>query len=202
MSEEGHDYQEIEAFRITSQVKAGKVKRLHYMAFVEATEKGTPHLHILLRTKYIPQRWLSQQMQELINSPIVWVEKIKGASGAIKYVTKYVTDAPAQYGKSRRYWTSRFYRLITKQKPETPLLDRKHAQRVRMDFREFLLDIIRRGSVPVPMERQSVRVYSLKDARRLFSDGVHWEVCPELAKASLWLARWKREAAIVRWEHG
>lgn len=82
-------------------------KELHYMAFLERTKRGEPHLHILLRCGYISQRWLSRQMQQMIAAPIVWIERIKGTRHAIKYVTKYVTKAPAQFGKGKRYWVSR-----------------------------------------------------------------------------------------------
>lgn len=202
LTPEGYEYYDVLAYRITSQVKAKQVKRLHYMAFVEATELGAPHLHILLRTKYIPQHWISQQMEALINSPIVWIEKVKGPRSAIQYVTKYVVKAPAQFGKSRRYWTSRFYRIVKKDKPERPVLDRQNAQRVRQSFEEFVLDILRRGTIPVPQAREHVRLYTHKAAWRLFSDGKEWQPCAEMIKASLWLANVRRQTGHERWDHG
>lgn len=199
---EGDDYYDVLAYRITSQVKAKQIKRLHYMAFVEATERGTPHLHILLRTKYIPQQWISQQMAELIDSPIVWMEKIKGPKSAIQYVAKYVVKAPARFGKSRRYWTSRFYQIVTKVRPETPVLDRQNSRRVRQPFEDFVLEILRRGTIAVPQERGRLRLYTHKAAWKLFSDGQQWQPCTEIIKASLWLANVRRQTGHERWDHG
>lgn len=201
-SDDGGEYYEISSFRITSQVKAKTVKRLHYMAFCEATEAGEPHLHILLRTKYIPQRWLSEQMKELVNSPIVWIEKVKGAKSAIAYVTKYVTDAPAQFGKSRRYWTSRFYRLRTKDKTDRPLLDRRNARRIRQQFQDLILEILQHGLIPIPQPTEEVRLYKPRDAWRLYSDGNNWRKCWELDKASHWLAYWRRQAGFGPHDNG
>jgi hypothetical protein len=188
-------YHDILAYAITKQVAAKKVKRLHYMAFCEETENGEPHLHILLRTKYIPQKWISQQMDQLLRSPVVWIEKIRGARSAIQYVTKYVTDAPAQFGKSRRYWYSRYYLLQVKVKNEVPLLDRRFSRRIRQTFREFLFEIGHKGKIAIPIAREQLQLYSLKDALYYFHDGTHWKVCAEILKAQIWFAHWKREAA-------
>lgn len=95
-----------------------KWKSFDYMAFIEKTVKGEPHLHILLRCGYIPQRWISSQMKGMLNAPIVWIEQVKGTAQAIRYVTKYVGKAPAQFGTGKRYWVSRRWRLDPE--PETP----------------------------------------------------------------------------------
>jgi hypothetical protein len=85
--------------------------KLPYMAFLERTKAGEPHLHILLRCNFISQRWLAEQMRELIGAPIVWIEQIKNTAQAIHYVTKYVTKEPAQFGTGKRYWVSRKWRI-------------------------------------------------------------------------------------------
>jgi len=82
---------------------------LEYIAFVEATKAGEPHLHILVRSGWIDHDWLSSVMGELINAPVVDVRKLKGLAQAVWYVTKYVTKAPARFGASKRYWTSSNY---------------------------------------------------------------------------------------------
>jgi hypothetical protein len=80
--------------------------KLPYMAFIERTKLGEPHLHILLRCPFIPQDWLAEQMRDLIGSPVVWIEQVKGTASAVRYVTKYVGKAPAQFGTAKRYWVS------------------------------------------------------------------------------------------------
>lgn len=92
---------------ITGRTKQREVEALHYFAFLEKTKRGEPHLHILLRCPFLPQDWLSEAMADMIGSPIVWIEQINSTGHAIAYVTKYVTKAPAQFGKGKRYWKSR-----------------------------------------------------------------------------------------------
>jgi len=78
-----------------------------FLAVVEETKKGEPHLHILLRSVYLPQKFLSDAMNELISSPIVDIRKIRNRREVINYVAKYIAKAPAQFDGSKRYWTSK-----------------------------------------------------------------------------------------------
>lgn len=101
--------QKVEA--ITNKTAAAEVRAVPYFAFLERTKRGEPHLHILLRVPFIPQDWLSEAMDDLAGSPVVWIEEIKGAKHAVAYVTKYVTKEPAQWGNKKRYWRSRNWRV-------------------------------------------------------------------------------------------
>jgi len=84
---------------------------LEYFAIVEETKAGEPHLHILLRSPFISQSYLSNVMTELIDSPIVDIRSIKGTRQIVNYVAKYVSKKPAQFGTSKRYWKSSKYDL-------------------------------------------------------------------------------------------
>jgi hypothetical protein len=195
-SDDGYQYQEIRDHNYTSGVRQKAVKRLHYMAFPEETENKEPHLHILLRTKYIPQRWISQQMQELINSPIVWIEKIKGARGAIAYVTKYVTTAPAQFGKSRRYWYSRLYQLLRKEFTEKRQFCRENSQLVHQGFQELVLEIATRGWLVFPRTRTEIELRRLRgvyDTDGTLRAGLTDD---DLTRSYLWINRWRQELSI------
>jgi len=81
-------------------------KPFSYLAIVESTKAGEPHLHILWRGPYVPQKFLSDCMAELIESPIVDIRKIKGLKEVIRYVAKYVTKNPHHFGTGKRYWSS------------------------------------------------------------------------------------------------
>lgn len=112
-----------------------------FMWFVEATERGEPHLHILLRSGFIPQSWLSDCMAELAQSPIVDIRKIRNAKQAVAYVAKYVVKAPARFGNSKRYFASRNYELEALEKLEadpsrmgTWTLDRRAPESVYRDY--------------------------------------------------------------------
>ena len=91
------------------------VRHIPYMAFVEKTKRGEPHLHILLRCGYIHYTWYRQQMRQLLKSPVIWIEKIKGTRNAAFYVSKYCTKAPAQFGAMKRYWQSQDYNQSKKE---------------------------------------------------------------------------------------
>ena len=190
---EGYEYQELRSYRITDKTKAGRVKRLHYMAFAEETEAKEPHLHILLRTQYIPQRWISQQMQEMQNSPIVWIEKIKGARQAIAYVTKYVTKAPAQFGKCKRYWVSRLYRIKDNYIRPEPQFHRRNSQIIRQPFQELYLEIVRKGLIPIVLNTEQLRLLTLRQAQAVYGSDDSFESSPQIISSYLWLHRWKRK---------
>jgi len=89
-----------------------RLRRLHpkesieFLAVVEATKAGEPHLHVLFRGPYIPQKLLSTWMNELTESPIVDIRKIRNQKEVVRYVAKYITKAPAQFGSRKRYWSS------------------------------------------------------------------------------------------------
>jgi len=85
------------------------LKEIEYMAVVEATKRGEPHLHILYRGPWIAQSTLSTWMAELADSPICDIRAVKNRREAIRYVAKYITKKPAQFGTAKRYWRSYHY---------------------------------------------------------------------------------------------
>jgi len=90
---------------------------LDYLAIVEATRLGEPHLHILLRSPFLPQRVLSVAMQDLIGAPVVDIRKIRNQREVVRYVAKYITKAPEQFGSAKRYWHTPDYE-VEKWSPE------------------------------------------------------------------------------------
>lgn len=195
-TDEGYHYQSIVANTITRKTRAKRIRKLHYMAFAEETKNGEPHLHILLRTVFIPQAWISQQMKELLNSPVTWIEKIKGPKAAIAYVTKYVTKAPAQFGKSRRYWVSRWYQLVKRERTKQPLYERINTRVHFQSFKEFITEILAQGSIPKIISQTEVQLYSQRQPKtRLGLDQIFPTPADGVA-SSLWLSRWRRELRI------
>lgn len=79
------------------------------MAVFERHKSGWPHLHILVRSAFIPQRWLAGYMRSRIGSPIVDVRKIRGRKHAIRYVGKYIAKAPTRFQGCKRYWRTKNY---------------------------------------------------------------------------------------------
>jgi len=82
---------------------------INYFVIVEATKRGEPHLHILLRSPYIPQALLSDYMGEILSSPIVDIRLVKSQREVVRYITKYITKDPHRFGTCKRYWSSRDY---------------------------------------------------------------------------------------------
>ena len=118
---------------------------VEYLAIVEETKKGEPHLHILLRSAYVPQQFISSVMAELIDSPIVDIRAIRNQGEVIRYVAKYITKAPKQFGQCKRYWSSRNYEL---DKPEK-ITDEATAQTwyevVKRPIDHYLYDLACQG---------------------------------------------------------
>jgi len=94
-----------------------RLRRLHgqeaiqYLAVVEQTQKGEPHLHILLRSPYIAQKLLSSWMGELVGAPIVDIRRIKSQKEVIRYVAKYVTKEVSNELRQKRFTVSKHYEL-------------------------------------------------------------------------------------------
>lgn len=86
-------------------------KKLPFLAVIEKTKRGEPHLHILLRCGYLSQRWLSEQMAELIGAPIVDIRTVRGRNKAAAYVAKYVGKDPHKFNGCKRYWCSQDWEL-------------------------------------------------------------------------------------------
>jgi len=95
---------------------------LPYLAVAEATKAGEPHLHILCRTEWIDQRWLSATMERLTGSPIVDIRRIRHTKAVAFYVSKYVGKAPHRFGTKKRYWATRDYR---ERDDDPPLIERE-----------------------------------------------------------------------------
>jgi hypothetical protein len=93
---------------------------IEYMAVFEETKAGEPHLHILMRAPFVPQRWISDTMNELIQSPIVDIRAVGSMKGVARYVAKYIAKGPRAFGTMKRYWTSAAYDLsaVKKEKPQ------------------------------------------------------------------------------------
>lgn len=112
---------------------------VEYLAVVEYTKAGEPHLHILLRSGYVPQAVLSEWMAELINAPIVDIRAIKNRKEVIRYVAKYVTKDIEAGANRKRYWASGAW----EEKLEAPSSDAEVLQARWVIDRRGLVDIAR-----------------------------------------------------------
>lgn len=78
-----------------------------YLCVFEATKKGEPHLHILSDVKWIDQKWLSRQMRDIAEAPIVDIRKVRSSKHIAYYIAKYIGKQPHKFGTCKRYWTTK-----------------------------------------------------------------------------------------------
>lgn len=86
--------------------------KVPFLAVFEATRRGEPHLHILCRVPWIDQRWLSDQMADLIGAPIVDIRRVRSKAKIAAYVAKYVGKAPHRFKGTKRYWRTQDWQLV------------------------------------------------------------------------------------------
>jgi len=123
-------------------------REVEYFAVCEETKHGEPHLHILLRSPYIAQSFLSDAMAELAHSPIVDIRRIRGVSQAVRYVAKYIQKKPAQFGTSKRYWQSSHYEIETEESEKYTPQNRKQWRVWRDGVSQLLKHWVENGYAP------------------------------------------------------
>lgn len=103
----------VKAWRLIRQraAREGLASKIEYLAVFEATRRGWPHLHILARSPYLPQRWLSARMKEYADSPIVDIRRVYNRRHASRYIAKYVSKGPGKFEGTKRYFRSQGYAL-------------------------------------------------------------------------------------------
>lgn len=120
------------------------VKKLPFMCVFERTKHGWPHMHILARAPWIDQKWLSDQMKELIDAPIVDIRKIQDQGRAAKYVSKYVGKDPHVFEGCKRWWRSHNFDL-GEWEPGPKIAFGLKWREVDKTFDQYIADITARG---------------------------------------------------------
>jgi len=106
--------------------KRCKGQEVAYFAVREATKRGWPHLHVALRSPYLPWEWLTAQWEALTGSPGVDIRPIYKSTNAAKYLAKYIGKDPHRFGTTKRYWHSRnWFDVRPEPRPETADWDSK-----------------------------------------------------------------------------
>lgn len=94
-------------------------KSLTFLAVFEAHESGWPHLHILLRSKFIHHKLIRDWWQARTGSFQIDIRRVKNARQRASYVSKYVAKRPSQFGSCKRYWCSQDWSPPKKERPYT-----------------------------------------------------------------------------------
>ena len=75
---------------------------LPFLAVFEAHKSGFPHLHIILRMKFIKQSEISALWLELTGSSVVDIRAVKSRSAVAWYVAKYIGKARGRFEGCKR----------------------------------------------------------------------------------------------------
>jgi len=119
--------------------------KCEYSVVVEQHENGYPHFHIAWKGAWIDQDWLSKQMAELLDSPIVDVRRVYSYRGVVSYLTKYLSKAPHQYGTMKRFWFSQGYPRTKRERQVLHRFNLKDGHRRNQSFAAMLADWQRLG---------------------------------------------------------
>ena len=122
----------------TRAIKKYGYSRIPFFAVFEATKRGEPHLHILVRARWIDQAWLSKQMTTLNGAPICDVRRIQDSGRAAAYVSKYIGKEPHHFAGTKRYWRSLDYLPRSQEKSEDTKVP---SERWQVEHRSF--DIVK-----------------------------------------------------------
>lgn len=88
-----------------------QIKHPAFIAIFERTKAGWPHLHVLMRCRFIAQAWYSRTMKRLIGAPIVDVRFIQDTGRVAAYVAKYISKCPEAFARCKRWWRSHDYSI-------------------------------------------------------------------------------------------
>lgn len=94
-------------------------KGITFLAVFEAHESGAPHLHILLRSKYIDRKLILEWWKERTGGIMVDIRRVHNPRQRASYVSKYVAKRPMQFGSCKRYWCSQDWDPPKKEDPNT-----------------------------------------------------------------------------------
>ena len=89
--------------------RANSHTSLRYLLVVEWTGAGFPHFHILLNSRYLPQRTISRMWREIHGAPIVDIRRVRQPKRAAKYLAKYLSKHTELPPRLRRWSCSRGY---------------------------------------------------------------------------------------------
>ncbi len=130
---------------------------LQMYTIIEAHKSGYPHMHILWRCKYIPQKWLLIRWNKLIKNGGVWIEDIRTRKNIVRYVSKYLGKKPHRFKGRKRYWRTLGW-SDKKPTPEPkPKMFPSTPKRLYMPFSMYLQDVYLRGSRILELRPNYVR---------------------------------------------
>jgi hypothetical protein len=117
-----------------------KLENFEFIAVFEKHKSGFPHLHLLIKGKYIPWQWLRAAWEAITGSIHVDIRKINSTGMAALYAAKYIGKDLSAFAHCKRWWRSHGY---SEPKAESYEDDRPHARwtRYQIDFGPMLFNL-------------------------------------------------------------
>lgn len=130
-----------------------KLENFQFLAVFEKHKSGYPHLHLLIRGKFMPWKKLRQWWEEITGSTHIHIKFIDTVGKAAYYVSKYIGKDLSAFANCKRWWRSYGYSEgadddYSKDRPQA------HWSRYEIDWGPMLLHLRLAG---YEVERQGTR---------------------------------------------
>lgn len=120
-------------------------EKLAFLAVFERTKAGWPHLHILIRSRWIDHKWLRAQMLDTMRSPIVSIERLHDMHKGAIYCAKYCSKALTKFLFCKRYWCSQNYELRPEYSREARRAQKKYYNIIRCSLKTLCRSLVEQG---------------------------------------------------------
>lgn len=87
------------------------IEKVPFIMVIEKHESGWPHMHLLMRTKFIHWGYIKRRWIELTGSSHVDIRAVRGGKRAEYYISKYIGKDPMAFPGCKRWWRSHNYEL-------------------------------------------------------------------------------------------
>lgn len=129
--------------RVPRQVRLPGAK-LAFLAVLEDHKSGKPHLHLIARSHWIAVEWLREAWRELTGAHRVQIGRPRSIGGIAFYVSKYLSKAPRKYPGCKRYWRSKDWQVVERDKSK-PVADHATVTICMVPARQKVHETLCRG---------------------------------------------------------
>ena len=91
--------------------KKWNIENIPFLVVFEAHKSGWPHMHLLLRAKFMPQQILKAMWKDIMGAGSVDLRFIKDTGRVLAYIVKYIGKDLGKFEGCKRWWRSQNYDL-------------------------------------------------------------------------------------------